>query len=46
MRRLEVWVLTSPDVFQDGLYEATFELSFDDGTQISRDYTLLGPTAP
>ena len=46
MRRLEVWVLTAPEVFQDGLYEATFELSFDEQTLISRHYTLLGPTAP
>ena len=44
MKRVEVWVVISADVFTSVNREGLFRLRFDDGTEVVETYPLLGPS--
>lgn len=43
MKRIEVWVIVPRDEFTDTSIDASFKISFSDGTVREPTYTLLGP---
>lgn len=44
MKRVEAWVVVTPESFRDGRAKGVFEILFEDESRVIRDFELLGPT--
>jgi len=45
IKRIEVWVIVPREVFSETSIDASFKISFSDGTVLEPVYTLLGPNS-
>jgi cytochrome c oxidase accessory protein FixG len=44
MARIEAWVVVPPETVAEGRHDAVVRLTFDDGTETTHAFPLLGPT--